>query len=150
MLITAQPTIPPKAMEESVCSPEQPYPDIIGLVSPGFVKASIFVGFMYCVYLWDQSIAKTKKDRIGPLHRFVNWAVASGEEHDVYYAGIEEVRQRNKDHMNLGQRPKYRVSYPEYVPSTRTVNNGLQGCEFGESIWIDGKGSGCEDGTCIR
>ena len=105
---------------------------------------------MYCVYLWDQSIAKTKKDRIGPLHRFVNWAVASGEEHDVYYAGIEEVRQRNKDHMNLGQRPKYRVSYPEYVPSTRTVNNGLQGCEFGESIWIDGKGSGCEDGTCIR
>jgi hypothetical protein len=71
---------------------------------------------MYLVYLWDQSIARKNKDRIGPLHRFVNWAVDSGEDYDVYYAAIEESRQRNKDHFNLGQRPKYRVSYPEYVP----------------------------------
>ena len=85
-------------------------------MSPGFLKATIFSGVMYGVYLWDQSIAKKNKDRIGPLHRFVNWAVASGEDYDVYYAGIEETRQRNKDHFNLGQRPKYRVSYPEYVP----------------------------------
>jgi len=70
---------------------------------------------MYGIYLWDQSIAKKNKDGIGPLYRFVSWAVDPGMDYDLYYAGIEEARQRNKEHLNLGQRPKYRVSYPEYV-----------------------------------
>jgi len=83
------------------------------------MKAGIFSGLMFLLYVWDQSIAKKNKDRIGPVQRFVNWAVADGMDYDAYYAGIEDQRQRNKDHYNLEQRVKYRLTYPEYVSPGR-------------------------------
>ena len=91
-------------------------------MSPGVLKAAAFSGVMYAVYLWDQSIAKKSEDRIGPLHRFVNWIVYDGVDYNRYYTGIEESRQRNKDHYNLGQRAKYRLTYPEYASPDESLN----------------------------
>ena len=87
----------------------------IGLLSPGLQNALIFTGLMYLVYSWEKAGAKKDKNGKGPLHRFVGtYIIQKGIDYDEYYKGIEDARQRTKDHYELGQRPKYRISYPEY------------------------------------
>jgi hypothetical protein len=86
----------------------------IALMSRGIVKASIYVGVLYIVYLYDRSIAKNNGGR-GPVYNFFDWLVADGKDPQLMFAGMEEQRQNTKSHYEQGQRPIYRVNYPEYV-----------------------------------
>ena len=83
-------------------------------MTPGILKASIFVGGMYLFYLVDRSVAK-KNNGWGLLHTWVDKLVTDGIDQDLYAAHMEDSRQRMKEHYELSQRPIYRTSYPEYI-----------------------------------
>ena len=82
------------------------------LMSPGVLKASIFVGALYVVYLLDRSSAR-QNDGVGFIQRWVDRIVADGADPRLHSAGIEEARQRTKAHFETERQPRYRLMYPE-------------------------------------
>lgn len=88
---------------------------MIALISPGGITTFILMGGFYAFYLLDRSVAKDN-DGWGLLATWVDRLIDDGIDPDVYYAAIEEARQRTKEHYELAQRPIVRSSYPEYGP----------------------------------
>jgi len=102
-----------KEMDPSVLYPLRS-PLMLALMSPGVLKAGIFVGALYLFYLLDRSVAK-RNDGWGILHSWVDRIIPDGADPRLYTAGIEETRQKTKRHYEQSQRPIYRLAYPEYV-----------------------------------
>ena len=84
----------------------------IAIMSPGVLKAMIFMGGLYLFYVTDQRVA-TKNNGWRILHTWIDKIVGNGIDPHVHYAAIEESRQRTKEHYELAQRRIYRSSYPE-------------------------------------
>lgn len=102
-----------KAMEVSVF-PRSDTPLMIALMSPGVLKAMIFMGGMYLFYLADRRVA-AKNNGWGILHTWVDKIVSDGKNQTLLEAELEESRQRTKKHYERSRDPMVRTSYPEYV-----------------------------------
>jgi hypothetical protein len=93
-------------------------------MTPGIKKTLIFLGAVFAFHLVDRRVA-ARNEGWGILHSFSDWLIADGEDPEIYYAKIEEVRQRTKEHYELSQRPIYRSSYPEYVQLKNEFGDGF-------------------------
>jgi len=86
--------------------------DIMG---PTFVSGLKFFGGFFVLYLIELWSAR-HHDGAGFIHRTIAALLPPDPDPVLQAARIEEEKHNNMMHMELGQRPIFRSSYPEYSP----------------------------------
>jgi len=110
---------PPPQGDGNVCTSLLPYSerktndkDIMG---PTFVSGLKFFGGFFVLYLIELWSAR-HHDGAGFIHRTIAAIMPPDPDPVLQAARIEEEKHNNMMHMELGQRPIFRSSYPEYSP----------------------------------